>query len=205
MIAYLQWKVLELDSMKCLLLTGAWIWYEVWINEQTFSVLSEWADVSMYIYHHRTENSQNLFGFIQREEKSVFEELIKINGVWGKVALNILSIGINKLLNAISSGDNATIESIKWIGKKWAGKIILELKDKDFIKQYKNLNTSEQTTWDNTSELDSSDISTDLRANVTTTLVTMWYNISNIEKTLANLPESHTTLEEILPYVIKNI
>jgi Holliday junction resolvasome RuvABC DNA-binding subunit len=33
----------------------------------------------MYIYHHITENNQSLFGFLEKAEKKVFTELIKIS------------------------------------------------------------------------------------------------------------------------------
>ena len=67
----------------------------------------------MYIYHHITEVGQSLFGFVNIEEKKVFETLLKISGIGGKVAQQILSIGIERLITAIQSEDNTTIESIK--------------------------------------------------------------------------------------------
>lgn len=45
-------------------------------------------------------------------------------------------LGKERLIEAVQSDDSKTIESIKGIGKKMAEKIILELKDKDFVKNY---------------------------------------------------------------------
>ena len=201
MIAYIEWKIVDSDISKIIVLTDSWLWYEIWWNFLDITVFQDDKKVSLYIYHHRTENSQNLFGFQTREEKQIFEELIKINWIGWKVALNILSIWIDTLINAVSSHDNATIEAIKWIGKKWASKIILELKDKDFVKQYQPSSWATHS-WDNTYN---NNLPQDIKTDVTHTLVTMWYQISDIEKTLANLPESYTTLEEILPWVIRNV
>ncbi len=110
--------------------------YEVGINEITFASLASKQEASLYVYHHITEGGQALFGFETLEEKKLFTELIKISGVGGKVALQILSLGKTRLIEAVQNDDKQTIESIKGIGKKMAEKIVLELKDKDFVKSY---------------------------------------------------------------------
>jgi Holliday junction resolvasome RuvABC DNA-binding subunit len=35
----------------------------------------------MHIYHQKTENSEALFGFLEKEEKKVFSELVKVSGI----------------------------------------------------------------------------------------------------------------------------
>ncbi len=201
MIAYLQGKVLELEQNRLVILTASWVGYEVLINELVFSKIQWKQDLEIHIHHHRTENFQFLFGFVEKEEKQVFEELIKINGVWWKVALNILSIGQTRLIEAVKAADNKTIESIKWIGKKWASKIILELKDKDFVKNSSTYSKTSLKDWAKTEQGRDQDIISDVK----NTLAAMWYNLSDIEKTLAKLPESIITIKEIIPFVIRNI
>ena len=200
MIAYLKWKIIELEFNKVVVLLNSGVGYEVLISELVFSNLQVLEKIELFIYHHRTENSQILFWFIEKEEKQIFEELIKVNWVWWKVALNILSIWINRLIEAIKTADNKTIESIKWIGKKWASKIILELKDSDIIKSYNNIS------WENKAEqkIEKKNISKK-HQDVINTLVAMWYKKEDIEKTLANLPESISSINDIIPFVIKNI
>ena len=204
MIAYLKWEIIDLEFNKVVILTSGGVGYDVLINEINFSKIQNEnrKNLELFIYHHRTENSQLLFRFLEKDEKIIFEELIKINWVWGKVALNILSIWIYRLSKAIASWDNKTIESIKWIGKKWASKIILELNDSDVIKSYKESN------WDKNIEnnLENvTNISQDIHNDVKNTLTLMWYNLSDIEKVLAKLPEDVTTINDIIPFVIKNI
>jgi len=204
MIAYLKWEIIDLEFSKVVILTSGGVGYDVLINEINFSKIQNEnrKNLELFIYHHRTENSQLLFGFLEKDEKIIFEELIKINWVWGKVALNILSIWIYRLSKAIASWDNKTIESIKWIGKKWASKIILELNDSDVIKSYKESN------WDKNIENklgNITNISQDIHNDVKNTLTLMWYNLSDIEKVLAKLPEDVTTINDIIPFVIKNI
>jgi len=203
MIAYLKGTVLELDFTKVVILTESGVWYEVLINELNFSKLQWLEEIEIHIHHHRTENFQFLFWFVEKQEKEVFEELIKINWVGWKVALNILSIGQIRLIEAVKMSDNKTIEGIKWIWKKWASKIILELKDKDFVKDYQNTWSSKSSAWENNTS--NTNLSPELIQDVKNTLVAMWYNIADIEKTLAKLPESITSINEIIPFVIRNI
>ena len=202
MIAYLKGKIIELKSNKVILLLNSGIGYEILISELVYTNLQGLEEIELFIYHHRTENSQILFWFIEKEEKQIFEELIKVNWVGGKVALNILSIWILRLIEAIKSADNKVIESIKGIGKKWASKIILELKDSDIIKSYKNINGTGLKF--SNSELETGPNS-DKYQDVINTLVAMWYKKEDIEKTLAILPESISSINDIIPFVIKNI
>ena len=132
MISYITWKIIDLDFTNMTILTNSWVWYEVLINELTYSKLATIEEVELFIYHYKTENSENLFWFIEKEEKKVFSELIKISWIWWKVAMQILSLWVERLIMAIKWEDNKTIESVKWVGKKMAEKIILELKDKEF-------------------------------------------------------------------------
>jgi len=204
MIAYLKWEILDLELNKVIVLTSSWVGYEVLINDITFSKIKNdnLDKIEFYIYHHRTENSQILFWFLDKNEKKLFEELIKINWVGWKVALNILSIGVLRLLDAINSWDNKTIESIKWIWKKWASKIILELKDSDLIKGYDLKNIDK----DSKKDLDKvSNISQDIHNNVKNTLVAMWYNWLDIDNVLKKMLKDILKVNEIITFVIKNM
>lgn len=199
MIWYLKWEVIDLDENNIILLTNSWIGYDIWISNITFSQLSINKEVSLYIYHHIVEWWQSLFWFLEKSEKQIFEQLIKISWIWWKVAIQILSLWVSRLSVAVANEDKKTVESVKWVWKKMAEKIILELKDKDFIKNY---DLAWKKVWDiNTSKNLDSNILNDVKA----TLVNMWYNSSNIEKTLAKLPEWIKNIDEIILYVVKNI
>ena len=199
MIAYLKGKIIDINENKLVILTDSWIGYEVFINEKTFFELNKNKQVSLFIYHHIIEKNQSLFGFLQKEEKQIFEELIKISGIWGKVAIQILNLWINNLSNAIANEDKKMIESIKWIGKKMAEKIILELKDKDFVQ---NIAFSSSDTKNKTNELK---IEKTLKQDIISTLTNMGYSKSAIEIALTKIPEELETIEEILPVVIKEL
>lgn len=195
MISFIVWKIIDLDFTNATILTSSGVWYEIWINELTYSKLANDSEVSVHIYHHITENNQTLFWFIEKEEKMVFKELIKVSWVWWKVAMQILSLWLERLVLAISAEDKKTIESIKWIWKKMAEKIILELKDKDFGISIKNGETISKA---NT-------ISADLHSSIKSTLTNMGYNAWDIDRKMASIPEWMENAGDIIPYIIREL
>ena len=197
MIGFLQWKIIDISMTQAIILTQSWVWYTVLINEIIYSKLVLEEESELFIYHHRTENSENLFGFLEKADKQIFTELIKISWIWCKVAMQILSLGVENLISAVQSWDNKMIESIKWIWKKMAEKIILELKDKEFaieIAQTISLQDNQ------TNNLDS-DIASDLK----NTLTNMWYAPKDVEEVLKKVPENLSEIWEILPFCIREL
>ena len=72
-----------------------------------------------------------LFGFLTKEEQTIFEKLITINKVGPKLALGILSgMSPADLLTAIKNNDAARLSAIPGVGKKTAERLALEMKDK---------------------------------------------------------------------------
>jgi len=196
MIAYIKWEIIELNFWKVVILTASWIGYELWITDLTYSKISTLENIELFVYHHKTENSEWLYGFIESVEKQVFEEIIKISWVWPKAGLQILSLWVERLANAIKNTDNKTIETIKWIGKKMAEKIILELKDKDFINSSFNQDTNSKK---------QINIEKGKYDSVISTLSSMWYRKEDIIKVLDELPKEKIEVWEILAYVIKEL
>jgi holliday junction DNA helicase RuvA len=84
--------------------------------------------LSVWIHHHRTEVSESLFGFDSFDERALFRELNKVNGVGGKTALALLGLGREELIKAIQFEDDKLLSSVPGIGKKTAQKIIVDLK-----------------------------------------------------------------------------
>ncbi|MDI6602157.1 MAG: Holliday junction branch migration protein RuvA [Thermoanaerobacteraceae bacterium] len=85
----------------------------------------------LYIYAEIRENDITLYGFADEEERWAFLDLISVNGVGPKIALNILSrYNYEELYMYISSKNTAALESIPGVGKKTASRIITELEDK---------------------------------------------------------------------------
>lgn len=195
MISYIKWKIIDLEFNSVTILTNSWVGYELGINELIYSKLSLEEETELFVYHHKTENSENLFAFTNKTEKKLFSELIKISWIWGKVAMQILSLWVDLLISSAKLGDNKTIESIKWIWKKMAEKIIIELRDKDFDYELVVRNSPKKTIF----------IEEDLFSSIKSTLTNMWYNQKDVENILRELPEDLTDAGTILPYTIKHL
>lgn len=85
----------------------------------------------VYVYEHIREQAHDLYGFLQRDTKALFEQLLDVNGVGPKMALNVLSIGpATEVKSAIAAGDVKFIQQASGVGKRVAERIVVELKDK---------------------------------------------------------------------------
>ncbi|GAB6170479.1 Holliday junction branch migration protein RuvA [Clostridium carnis] len=109
--------------------------YKIFTSGATMaSMPKSGEEVKLFIEQIVREDFIGLYGFDSREELEMFKLLLGINGVGAKAALSLLSISrINNLKYAIMMGDEKHLCRAPGIGKKTAGRIILELKDK--IKQ----------------------------------------------------------------------
>ncbi len=108
------------------------IGYKIFTSGSTISNMPA-IDQEVKIYTHQIvrEDFIGLYGFLTREEISMFNLLISINGVGPKAALSLMSIAsVSTLKYAIITDDAKLITKAPGIGKKIAQRIILELKDK---------------------------------------------------------------------------
>ena len=88
-------------------------------------------ELKLYTYFSVKEDSQELFGFYDEEEKDIFKLLITVSGIGPKGALSILSVMTPaEIAVACASDDAKAIARANGIGLKTAQKVIIELKDK---------------------------------------------------------------------------
>jgi holliday junction DNA helicase RuvA len=88
-------------------------------------------NVLLYLQQIVREDFIGLYGFLTRDELSMFNLLLGVSGVGAKASLSLLSISsVNNLKYAVLTGDEKTLTRAPGIGKKTAQRIILELKDK---------------------------------------------------------------------------
>ena len=106
--------------------------YEVFIPLSTFYALPDVnQSASLRIHTHLREDAIQLYGFLTRSEKEAFILLTSISGIGPKIALSVLSaLSVTDLISAVQAGDMAKLATVPGIGKKSAGRIALELKDK---------------------------------------------------------------------------
>jgi holliday junction DNA helicase RuvA len=106
--------------------------YEVFIPLSTFYSLPDIDEsTSLRVHTHLREDAIQLFGFLTTTEKDAFILLTGISGIGPKLALSVLStLSVTDLVSAIQAGDMEKLATVPGIGKKSAGRIVLELKDK---------------------------------------------------------------------------
>ena len=129
MYAHLTGNILMIDGiMITLQVKWTWLGLDILSAPTLLGNLKMWAEVSVWIHHHVTDISESLYGFESFEERSLFRELNKVNGVGGKTALALLGLGGENLMKAIHLEDDKLLSSVPGIGKKTAQKIIVDLK-----------------------------------------------------------------------------
>lgn len=101
------------------------------ISLNTCEKLRENTETTLFLHEIIREDTFDLYGFIDENERTMFRLLISISGIGANTARVILSkMTPSELAEAIMSGNSAAIQTIKGIGGKTAQRLVLELKDK---------------------------------------------------------------------------
>ena len=131
MIAHLRGKLIHKEPGQAIVEAGG-VGYDVAISVPAFTALpSVGQEAALHIHTQVSEDQIALFGFLDREEKRLFERLITVSGVGPKLAIKMLS-GLNaeRTIQAIRGQDHAQLTRIPGVGKKLAERLVVELKDK---------------------------------------------------------------------------
>ena len=131
MIAHLRGKLIFKQPGQAIV-EAAGVGYDVTISVPTFTALpSVGAEAALHIHTQVSEDQIALFGFLDREEKRLFERLITVGGVGPKLAIKMLSgLSPERTVQAIRGQDHAQLTRIPGVGKKLAERLVVELKDK---------------------------------------------------------------------------
>ncbi len=130
MIATLTGTIAEKLAEMVVLEVGG-VGYGVLVTLEDYGGLAAGSRAKFYVYEHIRESSYDLYGFTQTETKKLFEQLLSVNGVGPKMALNILGVGSPaNVKQAIATGDTKFIQAATGVGKRVAERVVLDLKDK---------------------------------------------------------------------------
>lgn len=101
--------------------------YEVFVSLNCSSkIVTE--DITLVTTHIIREDSQTLYGFLDPNEKKLFDTVIKINGVGPKVALAICSTFTpTSFAQIVNENDISMLKRVPGIGPKGASRILVEL------------------------------------------------------------------------------
>jgi len=105
--------------------------YALSVSLFTSSKLEKGAQIELLTTPIFKEDSQRLFGFLEKSEQQMFELLLKVNGIGASIAMAVCStLDSNAFYKALSTGDENAFKSVPGIGAKVAKRIITELSDK---------------------------------------------------------------------------
>ncbi|HEU5457806.1 MAG TPA: Holliday junction branch migration protein RuvA [Terracidiphilus sp.] len=131
MIAHLRGKLIHKEPGRAIV-EAAGVGYDVAISVPTFTALpAEGAEAALHIHTQVSDDQIALFGFMDREEKRLFERLITVGGVGPKLAIKMLSgLSPERTVQSIRAQDHAQLTRIPGVGRKLAERLVVELKDK---------------------------------------------------------------------------
>lgn len=131
MIAYLKGTVTEVDK-DSIILECQNIGYRIFMPGSVLERMGRTGEERIiHTYLNIREDAMQLYGFLTKNDLSVFRLLLGVSGIGPKAAMGILSyFSWENLSFAVLSDDAAAIAKAPGIGKKTAQKVILELKDK---------------------------------------------------------------------------
>ncbi len=190
MIAYLNGTIRKKLPKSIILDTGA-IGYLVHTPLPFWEKSKEQSRIELYIHTKVREDDISLFGFESLPELDFFKQLMNVNGIGPKLAMEILSHDTARVKTAILTSDTAFLCKIPGIGKKTAERIVIELKNSiDAIDLQRNAAGIGK---DNEDE------------EAINAIMTLGYQRYEIMRVIKNMPKEISTTEETVTYFLRNV
>lgn len=134
MIDYIKGELAELTPAQAII-EAYGVGYALNISLNTYEAIQGKQSVKLFVHEALVtggrDDSYTFFGFASKQERDLYRLLITVSGVGANTARMILSSASpSELCNAISTGNERVLKSVKGIGLKTAQRIIVDLKDK---------------------------------------------------------------------------
>jgi holliday junction DNA helicase RuvA len=147
MIDYIQGIVEYIEADSAVVGTVQGVGYRIFCpNPYEFQVGDE---VRVFTHYYVREDATHLYGFKHREQRNLFRKLLDVSGIGPKGALAIIaSAAPIQIASAIQREDVNFLTKFPGIGKKTAGRMVLDLKDKlrDFVSAKLVMETTNEDT-----------------------------------------------------------
>lgn len=131
MITAIRGTIFDISPGEAHIDTGYGIIIKVLFPVSSYAKIKSMEKVLLYTVLKVRDEDVVVYGFAAKQEKAFFEKLLSVSGVGGKTALSLISaFSTAELIAAVDGGDLGKLSSIPGIGKKTAGRIILELTGK---------------------------------------------------------------------------
>ena len=121
--------------------------YKVFLTEKNIRDFSDiGSHIILHIYEIIKEDSRLLFGFNDANEREIFSDLLTVQGVGGKMAINILSkIEFEDVIDSIVNEQPNNFTSISGVGNKLSLRIVNKIKKKLKKKQISSIYENKKT------------------------------------------------------------
>ena len=131
MIDFIHGILSELTPASAVVEAGG-VGYSVNIALNTYSTLvGVEGEIKLYTTEIIREDTHELYGFLNRGERALFELLLSVNGVGANTARMILSTySAAEIRQIVATGNARALSQVKGLGPKTAQRIIVDLKDK---------------------------------------------------------------------------
>jgi Holliday junction DNA helicase RuvA len=122
---------LSIKTPTMVVVESGGVGYELQISLNTFSKIEALENVRLWTQLIVREDSHTLYGFHDKEERTLFNHLITVSGIGPNTARLILSgMTPEDVEAAILSEDELSFKRVKGVGPKTAKRLIVDLKDK---------------------------------------------------------------------------
>ena len=131
MIGFLRGTLLK-KQPPLLMLDVNGVGYEIDAPMTTFYILPDIGnEIEIFTHLVVRDDAHLLFGFATEDERHLFRNLIKVNGVGAKMAITILSgIEADEFSQCIQNSDAERLIKLPGVGKKTAERLIIEMRDR---------------------------------------------------------------------------
>lgn len=194
MIALLTGTVLKQQEEEVFLAVGG-VGYKVSVPINVWDELKNEEEATLYIHTYVREDRFDLFGFLTKNDKILFERFIGMSGIGPRHALELSAVPKSLLMQAIGAQDPKLLTSVKGIGKKTAEKLLVDLKS--LAEKQPNIFGVRD------SELGGRDMNTD--QDVIDALKNLGYDTATIIETLSSLPDDVITTEEKVAAALRSL
>lgn len=139
MISQLRGTLVE-ATMSMAVIDVQGVGFELGISGSTAAQLpAPGGELRLYTRMQVREDAMTLFGFVSKDERTMFDRLVAVSGVGPRLALAVLSTyTVGQLYSVVMAEDDKAMAKVPGVGKKTAQRLILELKstfakDKGFV------------------------------------------------------------------------
>ncbi len=177
------------------------IGYEIFAPMSTFYVLSDKNEnITLLTQLLIREDAHILYGFANAQEKTLFQTLIKINGVGPKLALAILSaMSVNEFISCITDQNMTQLVKVPGVGKKTAERLLIEMKHK--LSEWNGKTAADFI------GIDFAISSTDSAAeqDAISALISLGYKPTDAQKLISALPDKNLDSQSLIRQALKAV